>query len=62
MSDTERPSTWESAHVCPNCGYAIGLAEMDLTAITTGIVSCPHCDWSGQIEISIVDVAEIHKG
>jgi hypothetical protein len=47
--------SWESVHVCPNCGHVINLAELDLTAITTGIVTCPSCDWSGQIEIQIID-------
>jgi predicted RNA-binding Zn-ribbon protein involved in translation (DUF1610 family) len=47
--------SWESVHVCPNCGQVINLAELDLKAITTGIVTCPSCDWSGQIEIQIVD-------
>ena len=48
-------SAWESVHVCPNCGHVINLAELDLRAITTGIVTCPSCDWSGQIEIQVVD-------
>jgi predicted RNA-binding Zn-ribbon protein involved in translation (DUF1610 family) len=47
--------SWESVHVCPNCGRVINLAELDLRAITTGIVPCPSCDWSGQIEIQVVD-------
>ncbi len=47
--------SWESVHVCPNCGHVINLAELDLRAITTGIVTCPSCDWSGQIEIQIID-------
>jgi len=46
---------WESAHVCPNCGHVINLAELDMQALTTGIVTCPNCDWSGQIEIQVVD-------
>jgi transcription elongation factor Elf1 len=46
---------WESVHVCPHCGHVINLAELDLKAITTGIVSCPRCDWSGQIEIQVID-------
>ena len=46
--------SWESVHVCPNCGYVINLADIDLRAITTGIVSCPRCDWAGKIEIQIV--------
>jgi transcription elongation factor Elf1 len=47
--------TWESVHVCPKCGSVINLAEIDLRAITTGIVCCSQCEWSGQIEIRIVD-------
>ncbi|AXC12272.1 hypothetical protein ACPOL_2970 [Acidisarcina polymorpha] len=26
-----------------------------MRAITTGIVTCPSCNWSGQIEIQIID-------
>ena len=47
--------TWESVHVCPECGHVTNLAELDLRAITTGIVTCANCDWSGQIEIQIID-------
>jgi hypothetical protein len=47
--------SWESVHVCPNCGHVINLAELDLRAITTGIAICPSCDWSGQIEIQVID-------
>lgn len=56
-SDTvpENGQAWESAHVCPNCGHVINLAELDMQALTTGIVACPSCDWSGQIEIQVVD-------
>jgi transcription elongation factor Elf1 len=56
-SDTVRENgqSWESGHVCPNCGHIINLAELDMKAITTGIVTCPSCDWSGQIEIQVVD-------
>src|SRR5258708_7123393 len=35
----EDGQSWESVHVCPNCGHAINLAELDLRAITTGIVT-----------------------
>ena len=52
---------WESSHVCPRCGSATNLAEIDLRAITTGIVTCPKCDWSGPIEVRIVDADELGK-
>jgi ssDNA-binding Zn-finger/Zn-ribbon topoisomerase 1 len=48
-------ASWESVHVCPKCGHIINLAELDLRSITTGIVTCPSCDWSGQIEIQVID-------
>lgn len=47
--------SWESVHVCPKCGHVINLADLDLRAVTTGIVNCPSCDWSGQIEIQVID-------
>ena len=45
---------WESVHVCPNCGTAINLADINFHEVTTGIVLCPRCEWSGRIEIQIV--------
>jgi len=54
-TDPNPAESWESVHVCPNCVHVINLAELDLRAITTGIVNCLNCDWSGQIEIQIVD-------
>jgi len=56
-ANREDRRSWESVHVCPNCGNIINLAELDLRAITTGIVTCPSCDWSGQIEIEVIDQA-----
>jgi hypothetical protein len=47
----------ESAHVCPGCGHVLNLADIDLKTITTGIVECMNCDWSGPIEIQIVEDA-----
>lgn len=45
---------WESVHKCPNCGYELNLAKLDLHETTTGIVSCPSCQWIGQINLQIV--------
>jgi transcription elongation factor Elf1 len=58
---TSDGQSWESVHVCPNCGHIVNLAELDLRAITTGIISCQSCDWSGQIEIQIIDQAPRKK-
>jgi hypothetical protein len=54
-SDPKPSNVWQSAHVCPNCGNVIDLSELDLVAVTTGIVSCTRCDWGGRIEIQVVD-------
>jgi len=50
-----------SAHICPKCGHVMNLAEIDFNAVTTGILSCPHCDWSGPIRIQIIDANSIVK-
>jgi predicted RNA-binding Zn-ribbon protein involved in translation (DUF1610 family) len=46
---------WDSAHKCPQCGHVLKLADIDLKAATTGIVVCPNCNWSGPIDIQIVE-------
>jgi hypothetical protein len=60
-SYSEERQQWESVHVCPNCDYVINLADIDLRAITTGIVSCPGCEWAGKIEIQIVGSGGVPK-
>jgi hypothetical protein len=45
-----------SAHVCPRCGFSIDLKDIGLRVGTTGLVTCPRCDWSGPVEIHIVDM------
>jgi predicted RNA-binding Zn-ribbon protein involved in translation (DUF1610 family) len=44
----------ESAHVCPQCGTPILIEDIGLRETTSGIVTCPKCDWSGKIDIRIV--------
>jgi hypothetical protein len=41
--------------VCPECGLSIELKDIGLTEVTTGLITCPKCDWSGQIEIEIIE-------
>lgn len=45
---------WESAHVCPKCGFSVGLKNLGLRVGATGVVTCPKCDWSGPVEIGVV--------
>jgi len=49
------PRRWESAHVCPQCGFLMALAELGLRGSTTGLVTCPKCDLSGPIEIRVIN-------
>ena len=55
LKSEDYPSQWESAHVCSQCGFSMDLAELGLRGITTGLVTCPKCDWSGSIEIRILN-------
>jgi|HubBroStandDraft_5_1064220.scaffolds.fasta_scaffold474772_1 hypothetical protein len=50
---------WESAHICPKCGFVIALSTLDLGAVTTGIVECPRCEWAGRIEIKVVEAERL---
>jgi uncharacterized protein YbaR (Trm112 family) len=45
---------WESVHLCPRCGHTLNLDETDLEAVTTGIATCPKCEWSSPINLRIV--------
>lgn len=50
--DTLKPP--ENAHVCPKCGTPILIENLGLREATTGILTCPKCDWSGKIDIQVV--------
>jgi transcription elongation factor Elf1 len=45
----------ESAHVCPRCGNTVSLQQLALREMTTGIIICLNCAWSGQINIKIIE-------
>jgi hypothetical protein len=55
QSDKDKKQPKTSAHVCPQCGFSINLKYLGLRAGATGVVTCSKCDWSGPIEIQIVD-------
>jgi len=54
--DDNMPRHFESVHFYAKCGHSLNLEMIDLMAITTGIIECPNCDFSGPIEIRVVDV------
>jgi DNA-directed RNA polymerase subunit RPC12/RpoP len=56
----ERPKAnenkkWDSVHKCSQCEHEINLGEIDLMMVTTGMIDCPVCGWTGPIEIHIVE-------
>lgn len=55
MEDTDKRVRWRSVHVCPRCGGLVDLEKLCLIESTTGLVTCTKCDWSGPIEIRIVN-------
>ena len=40
-SDTVRENgpSWESVHVCPNCGHVINLAELDMKRFAFSLIT-----------------------
>jgi hypothetical protein len=53
--DKAERKQWESAHVCPQCGFPIDLKDIGLAEAMSGLITCPKCDWSGRIEIEIIE-------
>jgi transcription elongation factor Elf1 len=53
--DKNEPKKLKSAHVCPQCGFSIALENLGLRGGATGVVSCLKCDWSGPVEIQIIN-------
>jgi transcription elongation factor Elf1 len=52
---------WESVHECPRCGHPVRLANLDLKAVTSGVVTCARCGLTGSINIQIVVLDEPTK-
>jgi hypothetical protein len=64
MMDAERERaagrrTWVSVHECAQCHQVVDLAALDLGAVTSGIATCPYCEWAGKIEIRVVEAERI---
>jgi predicted RNA-binding Zn-ribbon protein involved in translation (DUF1610 family) len=55
LLDNRRKKPKISAHMCPQCGFSVNLKDIGLMGGATGLVTCPNCDWSGPVEIRIVD-------
>jgi predicted RNA-binding Zn-ribbon protein involved in translation (DUF1610 family) len=53
--EQNEPKLRASVHACPQCGFSINLKDLGLRVGATGLVTCPKCEWSGPVEIQIVD-------
>jgi predicted RNA-binding Zn-ribbon protein involved in translation (DUF1610 family) len=55
QNDNDEAKHWQSVHACPQCGFSINLKELGLKEGATGLVTCPRCNWSGPVEIRVID-------
>ena len=49
----------EHTHQCKKCGHIVRGSQIDLKAISTGIITCPRCESSGPINIQILNPRDI---
>jgi hypothetical protein len=52
-ADTKKD--WEHVHLCPKCGHALHPDQIELGSIVLGVITCPKCEWSGPINLQIVE-------
>lgn len=43
----------KSVHRCPRCNHTVDLKQLTMREGTTGLITCPKCEWSGPIAIGI---------
>ena len=53
--DKGEAKEWQSAHVCPQCGHAVALKDIGLMERSMGLITCPQCNWSGPVDIAVVE-------
>jgi C4-type Zn-finger protein len=53
-TDIHSETNWEHVHRCPSCERIIKAAEIPHSAVATGVITCPKCDYSGPINVQIV--------
>ena len=58
MKETVKGDTkkdWEHVHLCLKCGHTLDPDQIELGAIILGVITCPKCEWSGPINLRIVE-------
>ncbi len=53
--NNDQQKQWESANVCPQCGHVVLLKDIGQMERSTGVIMCPICNWSGPVNITIVE-------
>jgi hypothetical protein len=46
---------WDHVHQCGACGHAIRIDQIDLKIIAAGVITCPKCEFSGPVNVKIID-------
>jgi hypothetical protein len=54
-SNASDEKKWEHAHVCSKCGHILGPDLIELNSIVLGVITCPKCEWSGPINLQIIE-------
>lgn len=50
----EKRQLKKSVHRCPRCNHPVDLKQLTMREATTGLITCPKCEWSGPIAIGVV--------
>lgn len=45
---------WEHVHQCLQCDHIVKAKDISSSAIMSGVMTCPNCEWSGPINVQIV--------
>jgi hypothetical protein len=53
--DVEVKKDWEHVHLCPKCAHMVPPDQIELGSIVLGVITCPKCEWSGTINLQIVE-------
>jgi DNA-directed RNA polymerase subunit RPC12/RpoP len=48
-------TSWEHVHQCGTCGHPTRIDHIELKIIAAGVITCPKCEFSGPINVKIVD-------
>lgn len=59
MANGAANTHWDHVHQCFACGYAVRIDDIELKVITAGVITCAKCEFSGPINVQIMDEKSI---